>query len=78
MSKTQWCVLFDVNRQQYVVETIHRKSDGQYALYYDKTPRGCRWATARGAQACIDRLIKSSTIPAEGHGLEIVVLEVGK
>lgn len=74
--KVSWCRLFDVNRGQYIVATIRLKGSGKYALYYDKTPRGCRWATERGAQACIDRLVKSGTVPAEGHG--IVVKEGGR
>lgn len=67
--------LYNKARNQYITSTVScRKHGGGYAIYYGDQPIGCRWATPKGAENCIERLVSTGSIPVD-HQIEVVYLE---
>ena len=53
--------IYNTTRKQYITSVVSRnKNGGGYALYYGDGPVGCRWATERAANKCIERIIDST------------------
>ena len=69
----QMYYLYDQIRKQYISSVIStRRHGGGYALYYDDVPNSCcRWATEKGAQRCIDRIVNAGTLPLD-HSVMVV------
>lgn len=67
--------LYHTGRREYAVTVMLRsRNEDGYVLQYDPKPVGCRWSTPRSAERCLDRLVKSQTLP-EKH--EMIVVYVG-
>ena len=65
--------LFDKARGQYISSVIStRRHNGGYALYYADIPGCCcRYATLKGAERCLQRIVDAGSLP-ENHSVEVV------
>ena len=64
--------LFSESRNEYITATFHFSKGGKsgYRIIYGPGHTGCRWATKKGAQTCIDRLVASGSLP-EDHDIVV-------
>ena len=67
--------LYHAGRKEYVVAVmLQGRGATSYTLQYNPNPIGCRWSTARSTERCLERLVKSHSLP-ENH--ELIVVYVG-
>ncbi|MBQ8617692.1 MAG: DUF3102 domain-containing protein, partial [Clostridia bacterium] len=60
---------------QYVASIIKLNGENAYAVYFKDKPDSARWASEKGAQAALDRLLDCEYTNPRGAALDLVIVD---